>query len=428
MANVQAKNEIIRATAVNKLAGLLNSPPRKLVAAAAVLAVIYILAKNISAGPSQPQYQTAQAEKGTLVTSVSASGNVTSGGTVDISTSATGTVDKVYLKPGETVKKGQTIATLTPDQDSQQRQASAWSSYLSAKNTLASSQASLYTLQNSLFVTNQKLINDAVERNLATDDPTYIEENANWLAAQAQYVNQENVISQAQAAVDSAYLSYLQASSSITAPASGMIKNLAVASGLALVSQTSSTTSNSSGSQVVGTINLTGGQTQAIVDLSEIDATQVHPGQKATMTLDALPGKTFTGTVAVIDTSGTISSGVTSYPATIVFDSAENDIYPNMSVTAKIVTSVKDNALIVPSSAVQTANSQTTVRVLKNGKLSVVPVQTGAQNDTQTEITSGLSEGDSVVTNFVSTSPSTSGGSSPFGGGGFGGARFIRGG
>ncbi len=368
---------------------------------------------------------TATANRGTLIQSVSASGQVVAVNSVPINTSATGVVKTVNVENGDLVTQGEIIATLTLDQVSQQKQVNAYSSLLSAENTLASDQADLNTLQNTEFTTNQKLMNDAVARDLTTTDPTYIEENAAWLAAEQAYKNQAAVISQAQAAVNSAQLSYMQASSSITAPVAGIVEGLTITPGTTIAISTSTTSSP----QTIGNITQPG-PIQASVDVSEVDSVNVNIGQKATLTLDAFPNETFTGKVLSIDTSGVVSSGVTTYPAVIAFDSSVPHIYPNMAVNATIITGIKNNVLLIPSTAIQSQNGQSYVRVLKNSQVQVVPVQTGAANDTETEITSGLSSGDKVVTSFQATQGGANG-SSPFGlnrggGGGGAGGRIFR--
>ena len=383
--------------------------------------------KITSAKASQPTYQTTQVEKGTLVTTVTASGNITAGNNLTISTTATGTVSNVYVKNGETVKAGQKIAIITLDQDALQRQASAWASYLSAKNNVQTANDKLNSLQAAEFTANQKFMNDAVARDLVTNDPTYIEENANWLQAEADYKNQYNAIQQAQASLTSAWYSYQQVSPTITSPADGVISNLMIANGTVISANTSS--NNSVTSQQLGTVKRPNETTQATVALSEIDAAKVNPDQKATITMDAYPDKTFTGKVLVVNTNGSVSSGVTTYPATIQFDTASGNIYPNMAVTAKIITQIKDNVLLVPSSAVITTNGQSNVRELKNGVLTNIPVTIGNSNDTQTEIVSGVNEGDTIVTSVVSRSSSTNSSTttSPFGArpGGFGGGALL---
>ena len=106
------------------------------------------------------------------------------------------------------------------------------------------------------------------------------------------------------------------------------------------------------------------------------------------------------------------------------------EIYPNMSATANIITATKNDVLLVPTAAVQTQNDQTYVRVLKNGKIQQVDVETDLSSSTQIEITSGLSEGDNVITSTVSSTTSGSSTStspfSSFGRGGFGGGGAVR--
>ncbi len=166
------------------------------------------------------------------------------------------------------------------------------------------------------------------------------------------------------------------------------------------------------------------------MNLTEIDVPKVTIGDKTTVTFDALSGKTFAGKVISIDTVGTVTSGVTNYPAVIALDTANTQILPNMSATANIITATKDNVMLIPSSAVQTQNDVSAVRVMKNGKVSEVTVEIGLSSDTQTEIVSGITEGDTVVSSVTqSTGSSTSQtGQSPFGifGGGQRGGNQIR--
>lgn len=374
----------------------------------------------INTKAQQPQYQTAQAEKGTLITSTSASGTVSQGSSVSITTNAAGVVKDVYVKDGDTVSKGDKIADITLDTNSQQKQAAAWSSYLSAKNSLEAAQAKINSLQAAAFKANQTFMNDAVARDLTKDDPTYIQQNALWLQAEADYKNQAAVITQAQAAVNSAWLSYVQLSSTITAPMTGKVSGLTLSPGSSIATATSGSEGSGS-SQTIGTITAEEGTLQASVNLTEIDVVKVKPGQKATLTLDAFPDKTFTGKVATVNTNGSVSSGVTTYPTTIIFDSALDNIYPNMAVNATIITDIKDSVILVPSAAVQIASGQSTVRVMRNGQVTQVQVEVGGSNDTQTEITSGINEGDVVITGSASSTngAGSQGATSPFGG--FGG-------
>jgi RND family efflux transporter MFP subunit len=413
-------------SALLPLKKLVATRNRKILVTVILLIVGFLVLKRNSNKTATPTYQTATAEKGTLITTITASGNITSSGDLTISTDASGIVNKVYVKNGDLITKGQRIADLTLDQDSLQRHSQAWASYLSAKNSLTAAQAKINSLQAAEFKANQTFMLDAVARELATNDPVYIQENALWLQAEADYKNQTAIIAQSQAALSSAWYSYQQTTPTITAPTSGIITGLVITPGLVLTSTTNSNTSTVS-SQKIGTISSPDKKPQAQVSISEIDSPKIIAGQKATLTLDAFPDKTFTGKVMIIDTNGQVSSGVTIYPATIIFDTAVPTIYPNMAVDAKIITDIKDNVVLVPTAAVQTTNGQSMVRVMKNGQITPIAVTTGSSNDTQIEIVSGINEGDEVVTSSSTGSTRTGqGGTSPFsalGGGnrGFGG-------
>src|SRR5438270_859843 len=123
------------------------------------------------------------------------------------------------------------------------------------------------SLQSALFKANQTFINDKGVSNPSDaqkQDPVYIEENANWLQAQADYKNQAGVITQAQAALTASSLSYQATQDSVvTAPVAGTVANLSVSQGNSVTaslsnnnsssntnanSSTSSSTSNSSSS------------------------------------------------------------------------------------------------------------------------------------------------------------------------------------
>lgn len=163
---------------------------------------------------------------------------------------------------------------------------------------------------------------------------------------------------------------------------------------------------------------------QAQVSLNEVDAASIKIGDKATMTFDALPELTITGKVYQIDTLGTVSQGVVTYNAKIVFDTPDERVKPGMSVSADIITNVKSDALVVPNSAVKSQTGSSYVEVLDKSLLTAadiqagrvtlvtvpnqVPVEVGVSNDTQTEVTSGLKEGDQIIVQTISGTASAS--------------------
>ncbi len=154
-------------------------------------------------------------------------------------------------------------------------------------------------------------------------------------------------------------------------------------------------------------------QKKAEISLNEIDAAAVKVGQKATITFDAIEDLTITGEVAEIDALGTVSQGVVTYDAEIAFDTQNEKVKSGMSVSVEIITDVKQDVLLVSNSAIKSQSGTQYVEVM--GTDNVVysqEIETGISNDTYTEITSGLVEGDKVVTQTVSNGNSSKTGSS----------------
>jgi HlyD family secretion protein len=141
----------------------------------------------------------------------------------------------------------------------------------------------------------------------------------------------------------------------------------------------------------------------AEVSLNEVDVAKIKTGQKTTLTFDAVDELTITGTVAEIDSIGTVTQGVVSYNVKIAFDTQDDRIKPGMSATANILTNVRPDVLLVPSAAVKTQGNSSYVQILENGQPKNQTVQIGLSNDTSTEIMSGLNEGDPVITQTITS-------------------------
>ena len=359
-------------------------------------------------------YQTTMVEKGNLISTITASGTVQNGNNFTMTTTASGIVKKVYVKNGDMVKKGQKIAEITLDTESNQKYLTAYASYIGAKNSLDSAKISLYSLDSSMWNVHQIFRNDAQQRNLTFDDPTYIQQNDNWKAAEAKVIAQQQVIKQSEISLQSSYLSYSLASPVIYAPANGVISSLNLAEGMVVSAGT------------IGSVNTKTGEMIAKVSLTEIDVTKVKTGQKVTVTLDSFADKTFAGEVKAVDTSGSASSGVTSYPVVIAFKTDLTNIYTGMAVSAKIITEVKNDVVLVNNGAITTTNGESSVKIMKNNKVSEVTVVTGSSNETQTEIISGINEGDMVVTGSTTGKMTTTKGATSVFGGGGGGNQMFR--
>ncbi|MEP7166376.1 MAG: efflux RND transporter periplasmic adaptor subunit [Candidatus Woesebacteria bacterium] len=364
----------------------------------------YVLWRRSHPAVAAPTYQTGTVEKGTIIVAVTGSGQVSTANSVQVITQASGVVQKIYVKNGDQVKAGQKIADLELDQEGKQRYSSALSSYQSAKNNVDGAKASLYSLQSAMFNANQKFINGVVAENVAQGTPAYIQQDADWLAAEANYKRQVNVITQSQNALNASSIALQQSSATVYAPISGTLTGFSLQTGSVITAQT--TTTGSSSSQKIASVTTVAIPTITI-NLTQIDVPKIKVGDKTTITLDAYADKTYTGKVVSIDTVGSVTSGVTAYPTVIALDQTNPDILSNMSAQANIITDSKTDVLIVPSTAVKTTNGTSTVQIMKNGKPESVTVEIGLVSDTDTEIKSGLSEGDTIVTAVIQSGAAT---------------------
>ena len=135
------------------------------------------------------------------------------------------------------------------------------------------------------------------------------------------------------------------------------------------------------------------------VTVYETEILSVSIGQSAEVSVDAIDGETFTGTVTGIDRAGTSSSGVTVYTAEVSIPKADG-MLAGMSASATISIEGVENALLVPADAVSRSSSGYYVYTScdeESGTLGgMVEVTVGITNSNYAEILSGLSEGDTV--------------------------------
>ncbi|MFA5025975.1 MAG: efflux RND transporter periplasmic adaptor subunit [Candidatus Shapirobacteria bacterium] len=429
----------------------LNKKVKIAIITAVVLILGFFIFNKIKTNQSNKvTYKTSVAEKGSLITTITASGTITSGNTTYITTGAVGTVNKVFVKNGDTVKKGQKLAELVLDDKASETQTTAWANYLNALENVKTAQVSRTAADVKMWQDRQAVLdaqkeydtmksggwNEKTKTEYTYNEKAVVEKTLQFAketftADEMKYNNSAVDISLAKTKLEAALRSYQQVSSTVYAPTTGILSNLILAEGVVLSDSSissitvssgtdSSTNSQSVTSQKVGAIKDPKGQYQATLSLTEVDVTKIKSGQKVTLTMDAFPDNTLTGTVLAVNTSGSVNSNVTSYSVSVLLDNTDLDIYTNMAVSATIIISATDDVIMVPSTAVKTKNGITTVSILKDKVPSVITVEVGNSNDTQTEIKSGINEGDIVVTSTIggtsSTKTSTSGSSSLFGG------------
>ena len=142
------------------------------------------------------------------------------------------------------------------------------------------------------------------------------------------------------------------------------------------------------------------------INVDELQISSISVGQKVQITADAVPDKTYVGTVTRVSMKGTSNGGTTTYPVSIRIDDTDG-LRPGMNANAEIVVAKANNALVVPNAAVvrgsyvlvtkdsPSAASADTAMEAPEGFV-YVPVKTGVSDDDYTQIVSGIQEGDTI--------------------------------
>lgn len=489
--------------------------------ALALLLVVGLTIRAVSGDDTTPvsSAQTATVDTGEVTASVSASGNVESARTANVSFEGSGGVVRaIYVKAGQQVAKGQRLARID--------QTAARQGLRSAEAQLASAQASYATTlqgatpqeqardQQSVSAAEQSIANAEVSLQAARD--TYALNKRQHAAAvataersvaaaeddrdrakQAQEANpspeHKSALEQARSAVtaarstltaernsrasallsgrqqitsqqtgvtsareqlastkasiavseqgptagavasskaqvENAQVSVDQARSALDdtvlrAPAKGTVASI---SGVVGESSTSSasgsgTASSSSSTATTGFITLTSAHLlEVTADVAEADINDVKLGQPSVVTISA-NNQEVDAQVVAIDTVETVTNNVVEYGVTVRLTHPKG-IRLGQTAQLVITTGAKQGVLRASSSALTTIGGQTTATVQHDdGSTEVVSVQTGLEGDTETEILSGLSEGDQLV--IPQQGSSGAGFTFPSGGipGGFGG-------
>jgi multidrug efflux pump subunit AcrA (membrane-fusion protein) len=132
--------------------------------------------------------------------------------------------------------------------------------------------------------------------------------------------------------------------------------------------------------------------------VDEIDVGRVTAGQPVTVTLDSYPGVKMAGTIEALAPGATLKQGSTVYQATISFIPVEGVIpREGMAANVDITAQRKDNVLLLPNRAFETVGRRQYVTVPNGSSTRKVEVETGLSNSTDTEVLSGLSEGQVVL-------------------------------
>jgi len=260
-----------------------------------------------------------------------------------------------------------------------------------AESKLADAQAQLSALQH-------PSANDIAQKQASVDQAkaalTQAQANLAKLTApgtQSDVDIQQSSVAQAEQSLKQAELKLEQAT--LKAPFAGVVTAVNIVPG------SSASISGSSGTAAA--VSLIDRSTLHVdLKLSENDVAKVQLGQPVDLTIDALKDWKAQGTVSYIAPSAESSNGVVTYRVRVDFPDSDARVKVGMTANLTITTAKKDGVLLVPNTALLPKGAGHVVQVLNaDGKTTrEVDVQTGLTDGNNTEIISGLNEGDKVVT------------------------------
>jgi multidrug efflux pump subunit AcrA (membrane-fusion protein) len=250
-------------------------------------------------------------------------------------------------------------------------------------------------------------------------------------SARAQLATAEDKLAQAKDDLDNATL---RATISGTVAAVNFAKGDRVSGSAGGSSRGSSASGAGSGSSSAG-IEIVGTKTWEVdASVSGTDLATIKKGQQARITPSGATAPIFGLVDSVGVVASTASGGSSTFPVTIKVTGTPDNLHPGETATVVIVTKSIPDVLTVPTAALREENGQTVVTKVVNGKDTTVPVVVGTAYGANTQVTSGLSDGDQVRVTINRAGPATgnnnrgNGGNRQFGGGGFGGGGFTGGG
>lgn len=381
---------------------------RRLIPAILVLlAISGVFYWNYSRSAAEISYRTTKTVRSDLRSVIQATGTLDAVETVDVGTQISGTVKDIYIDYNSIVKKGQLIAEI--DSAAQQADvAQAEANLMAARADLMNSEAVFANAEKSLARTKKLAEKDLIAKaDVDTDEKTYLTSRAQVAASRARIGQYEAALRKAKINLDH---------TKIHSPVDGVViaKNVEKGQTVAASYQTPS----------IAEIAKDLSQMQVEVNVDEADIGGVRDGQKAAFTVDAHPNDPFEGVVTQVRFSPTTTDNVVTYAVIVKVSNDKGLLMPGMTANVSLIVEERENVIVVPNSAFRfkpvdpSANQKQqgppgmgaqTVAEVKAPAVYVldkktpvrIEVKRGISDGQNTEIISGLSEGDQVITGII---------------------------
>ncbi|MEH8095982.1 efflux RND transporter periplasmic adaptor subunit [Gallibacterium anatis] len=352
-----------------------------------ILAAIYYF--NLQSQP-KTTYLTETAKYSDIQQTVVATGTVRSSNRVEVGARVSGKVEKILVKLGQKVKKGELIAEL--DSITQENTLNSAQAQLAAYKAQLVAAQTAYRVANSNF---QRIAKLYKRKASSLDDYENAQNNLDSAKANVEQIQAQIKQSEIEVNTAATNLNYTK----ITSPIDGTVISIPVSVGQTVnANQTTPT--------IIQVADL---DTMLIKpEISEGDITKIKPGMKVQFTTLAEPDEIYQAEIASVDpalttlTDNEYSESVSDtnaiyYYANVLVPNPEHKLQIGMTTQNTIITAQKQHVLVVPTLAIQKRNGQNSVQILDGDKVVEKVVQIGLHDDINTEILSGLNEGDNVI-------------------------------
>jgi HlyD family secretion protein len=396
-----------------------RQPRRWWITALAILAAVIVLGAFVSRRDDPVPVRTAVVEQTTIRSLVSTNGKIEPVNNFEAHAPVTANVQRVFVKEGDSVKKGRLLLVLD-DAGARAQAARAQTQLKAAQADLSAAerggnQEEVLSLEAQLVKAGTD--RDSAQHNLvalkkleqqgaasagevreaenafarADAQLTFLRQKQTKRYSNAELARVEAQQTEAQATYDAA--EDVLAKSNVRAPFDGIVYSLPVKQGGFVAA----------GDLLLQMADLRKVMVRALVD--EPDVARLAPGNPIEITWDAVPGRVWRATVTDIPSTVKLHGARNVGETTSIVDNKDLKLLPNINVGVTIITAEHDNVLVVPREAVRMDDSKPYVLLVSGHELKRRDVQTSLFNLTQVEVTRGLSARDVVAINSWNGKP-----------------------
>ncbi|WP_103595281.1 efflux RND transporter periplasmic adaptor subunit [Campylobacter concisus] len=353
------------------------------------------------------EFITKKAKKGSFSKKVDATGEIFATELIDVGAQVSGQIKKLYVKLGDQVKKGDMIASIDSSTqqnsiDNKEAQLAIYKAQLESAKVALNIAKTQFDRENALFAKNA-----TSKQEFESAKNTFSSNSAKIKELEAQ-IKQTNI----ELSTAKINLGYTK----ITAPRDGTVVSVQVEEGQTVnANQTTPT--------IVNIADLS--RVKMKMQIAEGDITKIKVGTPVEYSILSEPTKKFQTTVSSIDpglttlsdgsygssssskssySSSSSSSSAVYYYAQSIVDNKDGILRIGMTTQNELLIANVEDAIIVPSIGIKKDENGTFVYVLKDGKPVKTAVKTGIKDNLDTQIISGINEGDEIITSQGSSS------------------------